>query len=624
MTFRDVVCGLDCIVTQSIPYTRVIGRGRSAYTSTYQRWEDLADETVERLLSLPGGGVRTLEQIVDIARQDVAAYQLAGARPPTLAGAVGELVGRLDRRDRALLSGRDWSDEPVTYETIEQQLGVYKGWATRYYPKAQARFAELLTEPRYRQICELATSLSQEFGPFVPERLVARRFRGVGLPMSSEAARVLLYAAGPYNRCGDWFENPTIGGQKAVQGALERVFDGKLAKTLSELRETLIGAGVLPAIAPAALELVPLRKFGDVYVQWGPGPAQAVVEDLFNNQPAPTVDQLHAALVAGGIPPKIVPAVAAGLLEQLPVRRFGDVYVRWSPWPVEQITAVLQAYGKPLTPAEILEYLGDTTSTEVTVRNALANKPFFQRTARGTWGMRSWGMREYRGLADELGQRIDAAGGIMPLNQLVAMMKRDFPEASEVSLEMYTQTLAFVIDDGMIRRRVESDPWPAVRHWNTVAGVFRGASGDLRVIRAVTSELLRGTSQTIKKPVATALGVTPGDRKTFRTEAGNLTIYWLLSTPGAPHISSLQAIARSVHAVPGDELALTLKRTRATAERIPRRLSPQKKFQLVTGQPTLTLATLAASLDCPPEKVVALLTKRGDEKLAAAARKLRR
>lgn len=624
MTFRDAVRGLDCIAMQSIPYTRVLGRGKSAYTSRYRRWEDLAGETVGRLLSLPGGGERTLEQIVDIAREDVTAHQRAGARPRTLAAAVDEMVGRLDPRYRALMTARHWSGEPVTSEQIEQQLGVYRGWATRYYPKARARFAELMSEPRYRQICELATELRQDFGPYVPDRLVARRFKTLGLSISNESARVLLYAAGPYNRHGDWFENPTIGGRKALQDVLGRIFDDKLAKTLDELKDTLIGAGVLPEIAPYALDLVTLRKFGDVYVQWGPGPAQTVMEDLFNKQPAVTVDALHAALVAAGIPPRVLPAVAAGLLEQLPVRRFGDVYVRWSPWPAEQITAVLHAYGEPLTPAEILKHLGDTTLTEATVRNALANKPIFQRTARGTWGLRSWGMREYRGLADELGQRIDASGGVMPVAQLMAVMKHDFPEASEVSLEMYTQTLAFVIDDGMIRRRIESDPWPAVRHWNTVAGVFRGARGDLRVIRAVTSELLRGTSQTIKKPVAAALGVKPGERRTFRTEAGDLTIYWLLFTPGAPHISSLQGVARSVDAVAGDELALTFKRTRATAERIPRRLSTEKKFQLVTGRPTLNLATLAASLDCPPEKVVALLSKRGDEKLAAAARKLRR
>ncbi|TXH18862.1 MAG: hypothetical protein E6R06_25795 [Mycobacterium sp.] len=626
MTFRDAVRGLDCIATQSIPYTRVSGRGKSAYTSTYRRWEDLAGETVGRLLRLPGGGERTLQQIVDIAREEVAAHQRARARPRTLAAAAAEMIGRLDPRHRALLAARHWSDEPRTSEQIEQQLAVYRGWATRYYPKAQARFAELMSEPRYRQICEVATELRQDFGPYVPDSLVARRFKDMGLPTSNEAARVLLYAAGPYNRRGDWFENPTIGGYKALQEVLQRIFDDKLAKTLDELKDTLIGAGVLPAIAPYALDLVPLRKFGDIYVQWGPGPApaQTVVEDLFKKQPAVTVGELHAALAAAGIPQKVLPAVAAGLLQQLHVRRFGDVYVRWSPWPAEQITAVLHAYSKPLTPTEILEHLGDTTLTEATVRNALANKPIFQRTAPGTWGMRSWRMREYRGLADELGQRIDASGGVMPIAELMAMMKHDFPEASEVSLEMYTQTLAFVIHDGMIRRRIESDPWPAVRHWNTVAGVFRGPSGDLRVIRPVTSELLRGTSQTIKKSVATALGVTPGGRKTFRTEAGDLTIYWLLSTPGAPHISSLQAIARSVDAVAGDELALTFKRTRATAERIPRRLSTEKTFQLVTGRPTLSLATLAASLDCPPEKVVALLSKRGDEKLAAAARKLRR
>lgn len=624
MSFREMVPGLDSIATQSIPYTRVVGRGKAAYVNTYRAWKDLAGETVENLLNLPGSAERTLERVIDLACEEVDAYQRAGARPSSLAAAVGELVDRLDARHRALLAGRHWSDEVVSNERIAQKLGVYAGWATRYYPTARSQFADLLSEPRYRQVSDMAISLRQEFGPYVPASLVTRRLTAAGLSIASLAAGVLLYAAGPYTRCGDWFENTALGGRETTVAALDQVFDGKLAKTLDELQEALAGAGVLPAIAPALLELLPLRLFDNVYVQVGPGPALDVLEDVLDEQTAPTVDELHAALVAGGIPSSVVRAVAAELLKLLPVRRFGDVYVRWGTTSTEQVAAVLRAYGRPMAPAEVVECIGDTAMTERTVRNAFTGKPIFVRTERAAWGLHSWGMREYRGLADELGHRIDTEGGVMSIDDLMAAMKRDFPEASEVSLDMYMQTLAFVIDDGLIRRRVDGDPWPTIRHWNTVAGVFRGTTGDLRVIRSVTSDVMRGTSQTIKRPVAGALGVTPGERKTFGTEAGELTVYWLLGTPGAPHLSSLLGVARSVGASAGDELVLTFKRTRATAERIPRGLSQQQRFRLVTGRPALNMATLAASLDSPPEKVVALLTKRGDDKLAAAARKLRR
>lgn len=622
LTFRDVVSGLDSIATQSIPYTRLLGRGKAAYTKRYRRWKDLADQTINELLSLPGAAERTLEQLIDLARAEAEAHQRAGTRPQSTSAAIEELLSRLDPRDRALLAGRHWSDEPVPMEQIDQELGVYKGWASRHYPKSKARFAELLSEPRYRRVRDLATALRNEFGPYVPAHHVTRRVTTVGLSIASQAALVLLYAAGPYIRCGDWFENRTLGGQKATEAALDHLFDGKLAKTREELLGALVAAGVLPAIAPDLLDLLPLRQFGNVCVQIGPGPALAALQDVIDRRSAPTVDELHAALIGGGVPSSAVNAVAASLLNQLPVRRFGDVYVRWGTSSTEQVSAVLHAYGRPMTPAEVVGYLGDTTMTETTVRNAFIGKPVFLRTERAAWGMRAWGMREYRGLADELGYRIDTAGGVMPVEELLAAMKRDFPEASDVSVDMYMHTLAFVIDDDLIRRRVDGDPWPAIRHWNTVPGVFRGTGGDLRVIRSITPDVMRGTSQTIKRPVAAALGVTPGERRMFGTETGELTVYWLLGTPGAPHLSSLQGVARSVDAAAGDEVVLTFKRTRATAQRIPRRLSQQQRFQLVTGRPTLSLATLAASLDCPPEKVVALLAKRGDDKLAAAARKI--
>lgn len=105
-----MVPGLDTVGPLPIPYARIRGRARRVYGSDHRRWADLAGQTMGDLLKHRGAGIRTLEQLIAAAREDVDTCPVAMSRPPLPAPvAVEELLARLDVRDRVLLSMRVWA-----------------------------------------------------------------------------------------------------------------------------------------------------------------------------------------------------------------------------------------------------------------------------------------------------------------------------------------------------------------------------------------------------------------------------------------------------------------------------------------------------------------------------------
>ena len=188
---------------------------------------------------------------------------------------------------------------------------------------------------------------------------------------------------------------------------------------------------------------------------------------------------LHA-LTDLGIPS----GIALTYLEsQVALRRFGDVWVRWA---------------------------GDSA-----VNAALSEHDRFIRASRRPWGLRAWGITEYAGIAHAIGARIDVGGGKANVQELVTDLLAAFPDVAESSIRAYLSTLEFITQAGMVRRRISTDEWPPVPPLNTVRGAFRNGHNEIRLALPVTADVLRGSGQAIHPAVATAVGVTPGQRRTF-------------------------------------------------------------------------------------------------------------
>nr|QGW61229.1 hypothetical protein ICEMyc226_00197 [Mycolicibacterium sp.] len=570
-TFRSVVPGVDEIGTQPIPYARAGGRTKSTYgrSREYEHWSDMADKTIATLLEHPGAAESTLTRLIDVARSDVAAHRMARGRAPLPpAAAVGAVLARLDMMDWAVLSGRVWAAKPVPRQEIAEQIGVYEGWIGRHQPRIKARFAELLTEPAHRDAAQYISDVRRKLGPWAPQANAAAQLAAMGLPIGSETARVLLYAAGPYVTRGTWVENTGMGGRRAVADAVDRIFEA---------------------------------------------------------DPAPTTAFVQQQLADLGVPANMLPSI----LETLSLKRFDDVIVRWGPYTATKIEAVLHAAGEPLTLADIVERINDPATTEsddesaeATVRDQLTSKSLFTRATRTKWALAQWELPVYRSAADDISRRIDAAGGQMLVTDLIETLIRE-DEITRSSARSYIYAPAFEIEDGIIRHRT-GDEYRPRSHWSTIRGAFRRPDGALTVTRLITSEVLRGTSHPIGRPIATALGVVPGERTTFDTKHGPVLISWLLGTPGSPRIGSLRPMALALNATEGDTLALTFHPAQRTLSgaRLRAGTSGLATLKQLLGLEQPTMADLASGLNCSLGAVVALLAKRGDTHMANAARRL--
>ncbi|MGY4646428.1 hypothetical protein [Mycobacterium sp. URHB0021] len=552
---RDLVTGLDSIGALSIPYGR-LPRRLGIYAEEFPRWADVADQTPQALLLRPKLGVSAVEALIDAAREAVRINQDAIAAGKVGAvTAVGRLVARLDDFDRTILSARVWTSRPQSQRVVAERLGVNPVSVQRNQARAQARFAELLADPAHQEVTEHAAELGRRLGPYLPADLLDAELRRLDVDPSNLAAQLLLHLAGPYVDQGQWLENTTT-------------------KTRTK--------------------------------------AAAVLEAVFAHKPAPSTDSLLRAVTRLGIRS---PIAMAYLESRAELRRFGDVWVRVPDDTTATIAeAALHVIGAPATPVAILATIGSISSTSLTTLNGkLSEDERFIRASRRTWGLRAWGIAEYAGIARAIGAAIDARGGNARVDDLITDLLARYPDVSERSIRTYMSTLEFVTHAGIVRRRTSADEWPPVPPLSAVRGAFRNGHNEIRLALPVTADLLRGSGQPIHPAVATAVGVIPGQRRTFAGSHGEATVVWNLSSTTGANIGSLRVYAVAAEAAVADTLVLAFRVDDATLEvtRVdPDAVGMRRLRQLLGRTVRSPVAALAASLQCRRSDVSAVLRAR--------------
>ncbi|WP_396922709.1 hypothetical protein [Mycolicibacterium sp.] len=232
---------------------------------------------------------------------------------------------------------------------------------------------------------------------------------------------------------------------------------------------------------------------------------------------------------------------------QVGLRRFGDVWARWKgDTAANMAEAALHVLGVPATAEAILATIGASWTSLKRVNAVLSKDCRFVRASRSTWGLRAWGIPEYVSIAHAIGERIDAHGGNANVNEVMGELRARYPDITESSIRAYIGTLEFITKGGMVRRRTKADDWPPVPPLNTIRGAFRNGANEIRIAVSVTSQLLRGSGQTVHPAVATAVGVSPGEQRTFSSPHGEVTLYWKLASTTGANLGSLRAHAVAV------------------------------------------------------------------------------
>lgn len=213
----------------------------------------------------------------------------------------------------------------------------------------------------------------------------------------------------------------------------------------------------------------------------------------------------------------------------------------------------------------------------------------------------------------------DAAGGTTKVDDLITDLLSTYPDIAENSIRTYLSTPAFITKSGVVRRRTANDPWPPIPPLRTARGAFRNGANEIRLAITVTIDVLRGSGQSIRPTVAAALGVSPGQRRTFTSQTGALTVAWHLSSPNGSSLGSLRVLAAASGAGLGDTLVLVfgLKTASLDIVRIPADVTGLPRLNQILGRKVRKpVSALAASLNCPHADVAAVLRKRGDHDLA--------
>lgn len=559
----ELVAGLDTVGALAIPYARLPRRAFTAYAGEFVRWSDLAGQTVESLLERRWAGESTVKALLAAAENAVASYRAAQKAPGVGAStAVHRLLSEMSERDVAVLAAQVWPDQPQPQSLVAEQLGVSKVWLTRNRRRIVARFGELLDDPVHRCVQESADRLCSRLGSYAPASLVAAELQGLDVDtIDNIAAQVLLFVAGPYRAHDGWFTNTTTMGDQCAARAVEAVFSTHEAPSTGKLTRALAGSGMSAEAAEAYL-------------------------------------QTH---MAG-------------------FKRFDNVWVEWGESYADRFTGVLQMLGKPAT-AETLTQIAGIETKAKNAQSLLSVDPRFVRASRVTWGLRTWDLVAYSGISDELATRIQSAGGRIAIDALVESLGSDFPDVAETSVRAYLRTLAFIVEDGMVRLRTEADKLPSVAPPTAVRGVYRCGSHEIRWSFPVSRDVLRGSSIAVPAPVASAIGMEPAATRVFANPIGDLSVTWPLDSVRGPLTGSIRRLANQHDAALGDTLVLVFNSQNATvqADLVRAATTGTSRLQQILGRPTRGGAALARSLDCRPSEVEQVLRRRGDHDIADIA-----
>lgn len=559
----ELVAGLDTVGALAIPYARLPRRAFTAYAGEFVRWSDLAGQTVESLLERRWAGESTVKALLAAAENAVASYRAAQKAPGVGAStAVHRLLSEMSERDVAVLAAQVWPDQPQPQSLVAEQLGVSKVWLTRNRHRIVARFGELLDDPVHRCVQESADRLRSRLGSYAPASLVAAELHGMDIDsIDNIAAQVLLFVAGPYRAHDGWFTNTTTMGDQCAARAVEAVFSTHEAPSTGKLTRALAGSGMSAEAAEAYL-------------------------------------QTH---MAG-------------------FKRFDNVWVEWGESYADRFTGVLQMLGKPAT-AETLTQIAGIETKAKNAQSLLSVDPRFVRASRVTWGLRTWDLVAYSGISDELATRIQSAGGRIAIDALVESLGSDFLDVAETSVRAYLRTLAFIVEDGMVRLRTEADKLPSVAPPTTVRGVYRCGSHEIRWSFPVSRDVLRGSSIAVPAPVASAIGMEPAATRVFANPIGDLSVTWPLDSVRGPLTGSIRRLANQHDAALGDTLVLVFNSQNATvqADLVRAATTGTSRLQQILGRPVHGGAALARSLGCRPSEVEQVLRRRGDHDIADIA-----
>lgn len=393
--------------------------------------------------NMPAEIASAWQRLSVVSLAELADAHLAAVSLDTL---IEDLVNQLSEPERAVVTRRllPLSDAP-TLDAVGRDLNVTRQRIRQIQQKARKKLQEHVKLPPNAPLLWAAHRLGQHIGAMASvddgevSCLLAEEL-GRPADTADPGAQWLLMLAGPYSLKGDWLVRQDV--TPPEPSMIERYADD---------------AGVVDLEGLAAA-LIRLPMSGWNAQRW-----------------------VHST----------------GL-----TREFDGRTVLWTGNVVDKMRVILSATGEPADAEWLVAMVGAGHNVRA-ARGRLFDDPRFMRVSKRLWALRSWGFEEYTGIADELKQRIEEAGGEARLSDLTATLVDSFG-VRKTSVRLYATAPMFVLEEGMLRMRRVDEPYPVPTDIGDVKGCF-SLDGRLSYLLTVDKDVLRGSGQTCPAALAGAL-----------------------------------------------------------------------------------------------------------------------
>lgn len=494
------------------------------------------------------------------------------SREEGLESLVDDLCGVLDSRSRFIFLSRISLDNLRTLDDLATQFGVTRERVRQVSVFAEERIREALETPRFAPITWRAHTLRNRLGTAVPgdtphlDEATRSATDGMSDAGRERVLDILLWLAGPYSwhTATGWLKTGEFPGREVVDTFADE--GGRVDMRL--LQQHLARCGLLP----------------DVRTVW---------------------------------------RVAISRLEN-----FQGIWLLWTGSVTDKATRILEVWGRPATPDEIVDAIGEGHDVRAT-RSRLFEDERFMRVDMTRVGLRSWGSEEYSTIAEGIDRELDRRGGTADIRDLTDTLVAKF-DLRKASVKVYLNAPMFVIEGDTIRRRRSTDAHAPVPSVTDTAGCYLLGPDALAWRVDVSDDMILGSGRPLPAAVAGWLGVTPGGRRSLNADGGRVGVTWPESSANGPCLGSVRSLLRRAGGRTGDEVLLAFRREESslTMTRIdPMAVTAARGLQclsLLTGIPqndggVAFLHALGHALGTQgtPASVRAALSGRGECALAA-------
>ncbi|MFC6011278.1 hypothetical protein [Nocardia lasii] len=214
----------------------------------------------------------------------------------------------------------------------------------------------------------------------------------------------------------------------------------------------------------------------------------------------------------------------------------------------DNIAAVLALSGEPMTIDDIHAAIVPTRSLS-SVRNAMVADDRFVKTDRARWALARWGASRYVPIHRQIGEVLDATGGSIGIEELVARLTGAF-DVKEFSVRTYAASGEYMTVDGKVSRRKQTQR--ARKSPGKTRHLYRDGAV-LRLRTTIVAPHMKGSAFNLPAALAGLVGAGPNRSVELTSRLGPQSILWVAVQARS---GTIKRFIDDLGLVPGEEVFL--------------------------------------------------------------------